>query len=201
MRSLVCLMTMAAAVAACHDVAGGVGGPAAPRVASVPLLASAEPATQFWAQMPPAEKAAAVRAIERIAAEQGAMYLRGEVVLIDGDLPGGAQALVIRETTSPERPLLVFSAKHFSDEVFATGVAAFSQDSMDRSVSQRRVLRVLAQGQVVTGAGEVRPAVRGFAYGRPPTHSLTDHVMRTATSMTPVDLAGIGHGKRLRFNP
>jgi hypothetical protein len=142
-----------------------------------------------------------VRAIERIAAEQGAVYLRGEVVLIDGDLPGGAQALVIQEATSPERPLLVFSEKNFSDEVFAAGVAAFSQEPMDRSVSQRRVLRVLAQGQVVTGAGEVRPALPRFARESTPTHSLTDHLMRTATSLTPVDLPGIGHGKRLRFNP
>lgn len=203
MRRPVLLAFAVLPLVACQDSLGEQGVPTAPRLErhraeetndSRPGL----PASDLWARLSAEEKLAAVGVIESVYAAQGAVYLRGQIAIVPGDLPEGARVLVVRDPAAPERPLLVVSEKTMDDGAILSGMTAFSQEAEHTpNPALRRVLRVTSDHRIVDEAGRSRK-ITGPA-PRSGLRWLTDRLSSSATSVTSIDLPGIGPATLLSF--
>jgi hypothetical protein len=202
MRRPVLLALAALPLTACQDSLDKQGIPTAPRLERHSAEANDSrpgiPSPDLWASLSAEEKLAAVGVIESVYAAQGAVYLRGQIAIVPGDLPGSARVLVVRDPAAPERPLLVLSEKTMDDGAVLSGIVAFSQEvehAPDAAV--RRVLRVTADHRIVDERGRSRKLA-----GPAPRNGqrwLTDRLFSSAKSVTSIDLPGIGPATLLSF--
>lgn len=188
-------------VAACQDSLGEHGVPTAPRLEQHRTANDSRPglpAPDLWARLSAEEKLAAAGVIESVYAAQGAVYLRGQIAIVPGDLPEGARVLVVRDPAAPERPLLVLSERTMEDGAILSGIMAFSQEAEHTpNPTVRRVLRVTADHRMVDEAGRSRKIAGPAPQNR--QHWLTDRLSSSAKSVTSIDLPGIGPATLLSF--
>lgn len=178
------------------------GSPPAERTAAeVPTTPNAD-GSSLWDRLSPQEKAAARRTIDRVYAEAGDVPLHARLALVAGQLPDGATAILIRDPSSPSRPIIVLSEQAAGDAL-ALGVAALTEDIQYLpSPRSHRVLRITPDRRVLADeAGRTRDTgIRLPETGAASDRTLTGQLLGRATSVATVELPGIGRARLLSFD-
>lgn len=183
--------------AACHDGIHHGGSPTAP-------IPRAERTTSFpgdkgWLALSPADKDEAVRTFRRVYAADSAHYLRARAAVLEGELPGGARALIVQDPAAPEHPLLLLSRSSATERVFSIAVRAFADPgtSAGRSRIQiTRSLEALFEGDrtstPLSGAG----ARAGVEFER---GAARDRIAAMAAAGELIEIPRLGRAKLLRI--
>jgi hypothetical protein len=189
------------ALAGCSDLGSGNG------LSTGPQPVPSEPgdresgAIARWAALSAEEKQAAVRIIDRIATEQRVTPLRGQLALVEGNLPGGALVVVVQNLQAPERPIFVLSEKTATDDAMILGITAFTRGiGPEGEALSGQVLSVTLPEAVRSDATVHASRRLGSPQVPPGRRRLLDQLTLHATSVTTIDLPGIGRGVLFRFD-
>lgn len=122
------LLPLVFAFAGCHDFSAQDTLPTGPKPRDQAASGAFRQPSQLWAGLTASERKAAIATIERIYAEQGDLYVRGEVAVSEGGLPGGRATMVLQDPDRPERPLLLLSGNTADEQTAVDAIVAFSRD-------------------------------------------------------------------------
>jgi hypothetical protein len=200
------LLLVFLALAGCHDLAGENGLSTGPRPRDTPggLIVTNNPVFDYWMRLAPEDKQGALRTIDEVYAEvypdQRQSPAGAHIAVMDGDLPNGAGAIIVQNLQSPDQPAFVVSGSAAGDEALILGITAFAvwRESNVRSPDRRvqwvtlpNSLPAFSIGHPVKGRRAEWPNVSG---------TLAERLRIFATSVTPIDIPGIGRGVLFRFD-
>ncbi len=194
------LLPLVFAFAGCHDFSTQDNHPTGPKPRDQAVSEAFRQPSQLWADLTPAERKAAIETIERIYAEEGDLYVRGEVAVSEGGLPGGRATMVLQDPNRPERPLLVLSGNTTDEQAAINAIVAFPRD-------RTRTSSIRDGGGLAghSGSGAEGPIVPHPIFelgpsslGLPSVTPGTTLVGR-ASSTRRVDIPGVGRATLLKF--
>jgi len=120
-------------------------------------------------------------------------------VILDGDLPSNAVALIVEDPNKQGARFVVFSNRNYNDAVFAMVSEALQAPEGVAAIARHGRVRVTSRATVVDNESNTLFELR------PPPVELTHtsgtllHLKEVAASVAPIEIANLGKGNLYRF--